>query len=84
MVALDLRDLAKYPFLKEAQSFIAANTASLDRYLESSAGHLAVKEAYDTVSASIRLVLMVVYLLWNAEYRRRKHDQGITSLQEIW
>lgn len=54
MVALDLRDLAKYPFLKEAQSFIATNTVSLDRYLESSSGRLAVKEAYDTVSASIR------------------------------
>lgn len=54
MVALDLRDLAKYPFLKEAQAFISANTASLDQYLESSPGRLAVKEALDTVTSALR------------------------------
>ena len=54
MVTLDLRDLAKYPFLKEAQSFISANTASLDQYLESPSGRLAVKEAFETVIAALR------------------------------
>jgi len=54
MVALDLRDLAKYSFLKEAQSFISANTSSLDQYLDSPAGRLAVKEAYEVVTASLR------------------------------
>lgn len=54
MVTLDLRDLAKYPFLKEAQSFISSHTASLDQYLDSQAGHLAVKEALDIVIASLQ------------------------------
>ncbi len=53
MVTLDLRDLAKYPFLKEAQAFISSHTASLDQYLESQSGHLAVKEALDTVISSL-------------------------------
>ena len=54
MVSLDLRDLAKYPFLKEAQAFVSAHTASLDQYLESQNGHLAVKEALDTVLSSLQ------------------------------
>jgi DNA primase large subunit len=54
MVTLDLRDLAKYPFLKEAQSYISVQTASLDTFLESPSGRLAVKEALETITNSLR------------------------------
>lgn len=54
MPALDLRDLAKYPFLKEAQSYISAHTQSLEEYLQSPSGSLAVKEALDTIVQAIQ------------------------------
>lgn len=54
MPALDLRDLARYPFLKEAQAYISAQTSSPEQFLASSAGRLAVKEAIDTLTSAIR------------------------------
>lgn len=53
MVALDLRDLAKYPFLKEAQSYISNQTSSLDVFLASSTGQKAIEEALDTITRSL-------------------------------
>ncbi|PKL58555.1 MAG: DNA primase regulatory subunit PriL, partial [Methanomicrobiales archaeon HGW-Methanomicrobiales-4] len=54
MVALDLRDLAKYPFLKEAQAFVSAQTASLEEFLELPPGRLAVKEALEIITSALR------------------------------
>ncbi|HWQ67914.1 MAG TPA: DNA primase regulatory subunit PriL [Methanospirillum sp.] len=54
MVSLDRRDLAKYPFLKEAQAIISAQTESLTTYLESIKGRLAIREALDTIGTALR------------------------------
>lgn len=53
MVLFDLRDLAKYPFLKEAQSYIATQVGSLDCYLGSPAGQKAIEDAVDIVTRSL-------------------------------
>ena len=45
MVTLDLKDLAKYPFLKESQTYIGAISSSLEHYLESTGGRVAIREA---------------------------------------
>ena len=45
MVILDRKDLAKYPFLKESQAYIETISNSLEQYLESAGGRLAMREA---------------------------------------
>ncbi|MDD3573627.1 MAG: DNA primase regulatory subunit PriL, partial [Methanospirillum sp.] len=53
MVTLDRKDLVKYPFLKESQSFIGTINNSLDQFLDSSGGRLALKEAITTVEHAL-------------------------------
>lgn len=45
MVILDRKDLAKYPFLKESQAYIETISNSLEQYLKSAGGRLAMREA---------------------------------------
>ncbi len=54
MVSLDRKDLIKYPFLKEAQQFILEKTSSLDQFLDSMSGRLAVREAAGIIETSIQ------------------------------
>lgn len=53
MVTLDRKDLAKYPFLKEAQSYIGSLSNSLDQFLDSAAGRLALMEAVTTLEHAL-------------------------------
>jgi DNA primase large subunit len=53
MVTLDRKDLAKYPFLKEAQSYIGSLSNSLDQFLDSAAGRLALREAVTTLEHAL-------------------------------
>jgi len=53
MVTLDRKDLAKYPFLKESQSYIKTIHESLDEFLESITGRLAIKEAISTIELAL-------------------------------
>ena len=53
MVTLDRKDLAKYPFLKESQSYIGAISNSLDQFLESAGGRLATREAITTLEHAL-------------------------------
>ncbi|NLV27844.1 MAG: DNA primase regulatory subunit PriL [Methanomicrobiales archaeon] len=45
MVTLDRKDLAKYPFLKESQAYIGTISSSLEQYLQSPGGRVAIREA---------------------------------------
>ena len=45
MVTLDRKDLAKYPFLKESQAYIGTISSSLEQYLDSPGGRVAMREA---------------------------------------
>lgn len=55
-VSLELRDLAKYPFLKESQQFIGATSEdTLDRFLESTPGRVAVRHAMERIRSSLHL-----------------------------
>ncbi|MDD1665926.1 MAG: DNA primase large subunit PriL [Methanomicrobiales archaeon] len=42
-VQLDRRDLAKYPFLKEAQEWVAGRTGTLDQFLSTTYGKVAAR-----------------------------------------
>jgi DNA primase large subunit len=53
MVTLDRKDLAKYPFLKESQSYIGSIGDSLNQFLDSSGGRLALREALSTVEHAL-------------------------------
>lgn len=53
MVTLDRKDLAKYPFLKESQSYIGTISNSLDTFLESAGGRLAIREAITTLEHAL-------------------------------
>lgn len=57
IVDLDKKDLAKYPFLKEAQELISSRAYSLDQLIQSSSGALisrkAAKRVIDAVSQNL-------------------------------
>jgi DNA primase large subunit len=52
-VALDKKDLAKYPFLKEAHTLIDSKAYSLDTFLKGSMGIRIAQKASERISASI-------------------------------
>jgi DNA primase large subunit len=53
--SLELKDLAKYPFLKESQQFIGASTDTIDQFLNSASGKIAVRHAMERIRISLRL-----------------------------
>ncbi len=53
-VALELRDFAKYPFLKESQQFMGRNADSIEDFLRSNSGKIALRHAMDRVRAALR------------------------------
>lgn len=54
-VSLELKDLARYPFLKESQQFIGASADTLDRFLDSAPGRIAVRHAMERIRLSLRM-----------------------------
>jgi DNA primase large subunit len=52
-VQLDRRDLAKYPFLKEAQEWVAGRTGTLEQFLSTSYGKIAARNGARRVIGSI-------------------------------
>ena len=52
-VQLDRRDLAKYPFLKEAQEWVAGRTGTLGQFLSTTYGKIAARNARDRVIAAV-------------------------------
>lgn len=52
-VQLDRRDLAKYPFLKEAQEWVAARTGTLGQFLATTYGKLAARNGARRVIGAI-------------------------------
>lgn len=55
-VSLELKDLARYPFLKESQQFIGASADTLDRFLSSASGRIAVRHAMERIRISLRIM----------------------------
>lgn len=53
-VALDLKDFAKYPFLKESQQFMGRDADSVDQFLHTNTGKIALKHAMERVRTSLR------------------------------
>ncbi|MDD1709917.1 MAG: DNA primase regulatory subunit PriL [Methanoregulaceae archaeon] len=54
-VSLELKDLAKYPFLKESQQFIGASTDTLEQFLSGASGRIAVRHAMERIRISLRM-----------------------------
>jgi DNA primase large subunit len=54
-VSLELKDLAKYPFLKESQQFIGASADTLDRFLSGASGRIAVRHAMERIRMALRM-----------------------------
>jgi DNA primase large subunit len=52
-VQLDRRDLAKYPFLKEAQEWVAGRTGTLEQFLSTSYGKIAARNGARRVIGAI-------------------------------
>lgn len=52
-VRLDIKDLARYPFLKESQQYVGTQSESLDQFLAGSQGRLALGKAADRVNQAI-------------------------------
>ena len=53
-VALELRDFAKYPFLKESQQFMGRNADTIEEFLHSNSGKIALRHAMDRIRAALR------------------------------
>ncbi|MDD1679331.1 MAG: DNA primase large subunit PriL, partial [Methanomicrobiales archaeon] len=53
-LTLDIKDLAKYPFLKEAQEEVSRRTPSLERFIESNYGRNILNHAAERVISAIR------------------------------
>lgn len=53
MVTLDRKDLAKYPFLKESQAYLGTVSSSLEEFLPSPRGRLAVHEAIQILESAL-------------------------------
>jgi DNA primase large subunit len=54
-VSLELKDLAKYPFLKESQQFIGASADTLDHFLSGASGRIAVRHAMERIRMALRM-----------------------------
>jgi DNA primase large subunit len=54
-VSLELKDLAKYPFLKESQQFIGTSADTLDQFLAQASGRIAVRHAMERIRVSLRM-----------------------------
>jgi len=52
-VSLETRDFAKYPFLKESQQFMLQNHESVDHFLKSSPGKVALRYAVERVQRAL-------------------------------
>ncbi|MCU0631706.1 MAG: DNA primase regulatory subunit PriL [Methanolinea sp.] len=52
-ISLETRDFAKYPFLKESQQFMLQNHESVDRFLQSSPGKVAIRYAVERVQRAL-------------------------------
>ena len=52
-VQLDRRDLAKYPFLKEAQDWVAGRTGTLEQFLSTTYGKIAARNGARRVIGAI-------------------------------
>ncbi|WP_440951283.1 DNA primase regulatory subunit PriL [Methanosphaerula subterraneus] len=52
-VRLDIKDLARYPFLKESQQYVGTQSESLDQFLAGNLGRLALGKAADRVNRAI-------------------------------
>jgi DNA primase large subunit len=52
-VQLDRRDLAKYPFLKEAQDWVAGRTGTLEQFLKTNYGNVAARNGRQRVLDAI-------------------------------
>jgi len=52
-VSLDTRDFAKYPFLKESQQFMLQNHESVDTFLRSGPGKVALKYAVERIRRAL-------------------------------
>ncbi|MDD1675944.1 MAG: DNA primase large subunit PriL [Methanomicrobiales archaeon] len=52
-LALDIKDLAKYPFLKEAQEEVSKRTASLEVFIKSNYGRNILNHAAERVIAAV-------------------------------
>ncbi|MDD3620919.1 MAG: DNA primase large subunit PriL [Methanofollis sp.] len=52
-IDLDLKDLARYPFLQEAQIFASDRTGSIDTFLESQVGKIVLPHAVARVKAAL-------------------------------
>lgn len=52
-VRLDIKDLARYPFLKESQQYVGTQSESLDQFLAGSQGRLALGKAAERVNLAI-------------------------------
>jgi DNA primase large subunit len=53
-VALELKDFAKYPFLKESQEFMGRDTEAIDQFLLSESGKKAIRIGMERIKASLR------------------------------
>lgn len=52
-VRLDIKDLARYPFLKESQQYVGTQSEALDQFLAGSQGRLALLRAGDRVNQAL-------------------------------
>lgn len=53
-VSLDLKDLAKYPFLRESQQFMGTSADTLEDLLHTAPGKVAVRHAVGRIHTSLR------------------------------
>jgi DNA primase large subunit len=51
---LELRDLAKYPFLKESQEYVSSKTGTFNDFLKSNYGRVLVNYAAERVIRAIK------------------------------
>jgi hypothetical protein len=53
-IVLDRKELTKYPFLKESQQLASQHVESLEAFLASSAGNVALERAKERIIAALR------------------------------
>ena len=52
-VSLELKDFAKYPFLKESQQFIAGHAENIEEFINSNPGKISLKYAMERVEGAL-------------------------------
>lgn len=67
-IVLDRKELTKYPFLKESQQLARRHVESLDEFLESSPGALAIERAKERVIAAL-------------DYKREFQNENVQNLR---